>query len=28
MGYADTAAMRAMMFCEDRGLQHDFTVRF
>lgn len=28
MGYADTAAMRAMMFCEERGLQHDITVRF
>lgn len=28
MGYTDTAAMRAMMFCERAGLKHDMTVRF
>ena len=28
MGYTDTAAMRAMMFCERGGLKHDMTVRF
>lgn len=28
MGYSDTAAMRAMMFCERAGLKHDMTVRF
>lgn len=28
MGYNDTAAMRAMMFCERAGLKHDMTVRF
>ena len=28
MGYTDTAAMRAMMFCERGGLKQDMTVRF
>ena len=28
MGYTDTSAMRAMMFCERGGLKHDMTIRF
>lgn len=28
LGYSDTAAMRAMMFCERGGLKHDMTIRF
>lgn len=28
MGYSDSSAMRAMMFCENNGLKHDMTVRF
>ena len=28
LGYTDTSAQRAMMFCERAGLKHDMTIRF
>jgi len=28
LGYTDTSAQRAMMFCENAGLKHDMTIRF